>query len=110
MVASYVTLYILMIVWMWLYDHPEVSGLFNVGTGKARSFADLARATFAALNQPAKLNFIDMPDALKGKYQYFTQSENAGLEAAGYNKSFTSLEDGVKDYVQSYLIKDDQYR
>jgi ADP-L-glycero-D-manno-heptose 6-epimerase len=97
-------------VMMWLYDHPEVSGLFNVGTGKARSFADLARATFAALNQPAKLNFIDMPDALKGKYQYFTQSENAGLEAAGYNKSFTSLEDGVKDYVQSYLIKDDQYR
>jgi ADP-L-glycero-D-manno-heptose 6-epimerase len=97
-------------VMMWLYDHPEVSGLFNVGTGKARSFADLARATFAALNQPAKLNFIDMPDVLKGKYQYFTQSENAGLEAAGYNKSFTSLEDGVKDYVQSYLIKDDQYR
>lgn len=97
-------------VMMWLYDHPEVSGLFNVGTGQARSFADLARAVFASLSRPESLEFIDMPDILKGKYQYFTQSVNAGLGAAGYTRAFTSLEDGVKDYVQCYLMKDDQYR
>jgi ADP-L-glycero-D-manno-heptose 6-epimerase len=97
-------------VMMWLYDHPEVSGLFNVGTGQARSFADLARAVFAALLQPESLEFIDMPDILKGKYQYFTQSINGGLEAAGYTRAFTSLEEGVRDYVQRYLMQDDPYR
>ena len=97
-------------VMMWLYDHPEASGLFNVGTGKARSFADLAKAVFKALNKPENLKFIDMPDVLKGKYQYFTQSENVSLSAAGYVRPFTSLEDGVRDYVQSYLMKDDPYR
>lgn len=97
-------------VMMWLYDHPDVSGLFNVGTGKARSFADLARAVFAALGRPESLEYFDMPEMLKGKYQYFTQSENAGLGAAGYEGKFTSLEEGVKDYVQTYLMKDDQYR
>lgn len=97
-------------VMMWLYDHPEVSGLFNVGTGKARSFADLARAVFAALGKQESIEYFDMPDALKGKYQYFTESVNAGLSAAGYSGSFTSLEDGVKDYVQSYLMRNDPYR
>jgi ADP-L-glycero-D-manno-heptose 6-epimerase len=97
-------------VMMWLYDHPEVSGLFNVGTGKARSFADLARATFAAMGKPENLEFFEMPDVLKGKYQYFTESVNGGLEAAGYTGKFTSLEEGVRDYVQTYLMKDDPYR
>lgn len=97
-------------VMMWLYDNPEKSGLFNVGTGQARSFADLARAVFAALMRPESLEFIDMPDVLKGKYQYFTQSVNAGLEAVGYTRTFTSLEEGVKDYVQRFLMQDDPYR
>jgi len=97
-------------VMMWLYDHPEKSGLFNVGTGQARSFADLARAVFSALMRPESLEFIDMPDILKGKYQYFTQSINAALGGAGYPHSFTSLEEGVKDYVQRFLMQDDPYR
>lgn len=97
-------------VMMWLYDHPEVSGLFNVGTCQARSYADLAGSVFSALSRPEALEYIDMPDSLKGKYQYFTQSVNAGLEAAGYTRPFTPLEVGVKDYVQSYLMKDDPYR
>lgn len=97
-------------VMMWLYDHPEISGLFNVGTGQARSFADLARAVFLALSKPASLEFIEMPDILKGKYQYFTQSVNAGLEQAGYPHKFTSLEAGVKDYVQHYLMQEDPCR
>lgn len=97
-------------VMMWLYDHPEASGLFNVGTGQARSFADLARSVFSALMLPESLEFIDMPDILKGKYQYFTQSINGGLERAGYKRPFTSLEEGVKDYVQRYLMQDDTYR
>jgi ADP-L-glycero-D-manno-heptose 6-epimerase len=97
-------------IMMWLYDHPEVSGLFNVGTGKARSFADLARAVFSAMGKQESIEFFDMPDHLKGKYQYFTESINGGLGAAGYTGKFTSLEDGVKDYVQTYLMKEDPYR
>jgi len=97
-------------VMMWLYDHPGVSGLFNVGTGQARSFADLARAVFSAVMRPEFLEFIDMPENLKGKYQYFTQSLNAGLEKAGYTKAFTSLEAGVQDYVQRFLMQGDPYR
>ena len=97
-------------VMMWLYDHPEVSGLFNVGTGEARSFADVARAVFAALGKPEVIEYIEMPDILKGKYQYFTQSTNASLGANAYNQPFTPLEVGVNDYVHNYLIKDDPYR
>jgi len=97
-------------VMLWLYDNPDKSGIFNVGTGKARSFADLARAVFAALNRPESLEFVDMPDVLKGKYQYFTQSINESLEESGYTGLFTSLEDGVKDYVQYYLMQEDPYR
>jgi ADP-L-glycero-D-manno-heptose 6-epimerase len=97
-------------VMMWLYDHPEASGLFNVGTGQARSFADLARAVFSALACPESFEFIDMPETLKGKYQYFTQSINTGLWTMGYKCSFTSLEEGVKDYVHRFLLQDDPYR
>lgn len=97
-------------VMMWLFDNPGVSGLFNVGTGQARSFADLARAVFAALMRPESLEYFDMPDILRGKYQYFTQSVNGGLGAAGYTRAFTSLEEGIKDYVQRFLMQDDPYR
>lgn len=94
-------------VMLWLYDNPTVSGLFNVGTGKARSFKDLAEATFAAASMEPRINYIDMPVELRGKYQYFTEANMNKLREAGYKKDFTSLEDGVKDYVQNYMSKDD---
>jgi ADP-L-glycero-D-manno-heptose 6-epimerase len=95
---------------LWLLDHPETNGLFNVGTGKARSFADLARATFAAANMPAAIHYRDMPEELRARYQYFTQARMDRLRAAGYEKPFTALEDGVAEYVRGYLAKDDPYR
>ncbi len=93
----------------WLLENPTVSGLFNVGTGKARSFKDLASATFAAVGKPPAITYIDMPEELRDKYQYFTEAKIDRLRAAGYKEEFYSLEDGVKDYVQNYLLKDDPY-
>ena len=97
-------------VMLWLHDNPKVSGLFNVGSGKARSFKDLALATFEAAGLEAKINYIDMPQELRGKYQYFTQADMSKLIEAGYNKPFTELESGVKSYVQDYMSKEDRYR
>ena len=94
---------------IWLIANPKINGLYNLGTGKARSFKDLAAATFAAVGKPIAVSYIDMPDELRGKYQYFTEANMAHLRAAGYTDSFYSLEDGVRDYVQNYLAKDDQY-
>jgi ADP-L-glycero-D-manno-heptose 6-epimerase len=85
--------------------NPQASGLFNCGTGQARSWNDLAKAVFAAMGLEPKIEYIDMPVALRGKYQYSTQAEMGKLRAAGYAKAFTSLEDGVRDYVQGYLAK-----
>jgi ADP-L-glycero-D-manno-heptose 6-epimerase len=79
------------------------SGLFNCGTGTARTWKDLATAVFAAMNRKPNIKMIEMPDALQGKYQYFTQADTTKLRAAGYSKSFCSLEEGVRDYVQTYL-------
>lgn len=93
----------------WLYQTPGVSGLFNLGTGKARTFADLAHALYAGLNMPPRIAFVDMPGELVNKYQYFTEANMQKLQAAGYPHPFTSLEDGVRDYVQNYLMQDDQY-
>lgn len=95
---------------LWLLEHPDVSGLFNVGTGAARSFADLAKATQAACGQSERIEFIEMPAELQSKYQYFTQADLTRLRAAGYTQPFTSLEDGVRDYVQTYLQQTDPYR
>ena len=95
---------------LWLLDNPEVSGLFNLGTGQARSFADLARAVFAALGREPAIRFIDTPEAIREKYQYFTEARMERLRAAGYDAPFTSLEDGVADYIGSYLSADDPYR
>ncbi len=96
-------------VMLWLHDHPSVSGLFNLGTGKARSFADLAAAIFSALGKERRIDYVDMPLAIRDRYQYFTQAEMGRLRAAGYDRPFTSLEDGVARYVQSYLSIDDPY-
>ena len=95
---------------LWLYDHPEVSGLFNIGSGAARSFADLAAAVFRALGQEPRIDFVDTPVEIRDKYQYFTEARMERLRDAGYDKPFTSLEDGVADYVTNFLSRPDPYR
>ena len=94
----------------WLLETPAVSGIFNVGTGKARSFRDLIAALFRALGREPKIEYIDMPEAIRGQYQYFTQAEVENLRRAGYNAGFTSLEEAVKHYVTQFLDTADRYR
>jgi len=86
-------------------ENRESNGLFNVGTGKARTWVDLVSAVFNAMDKPVNIEFIDMPNHLKEKYQYFTQADISKIRNAGYTKPISSLEDGVKDYVQNYLMK-----
>jgi ADP-glyceromanno-heptose 6-epimerase precursor (EC 5.1.3.20) len=93
----------------WFWEHPKVSGLFNVGTGTARSFKDLAEAVFKALALPPQIDYIEMPKGLAQKYQNFTQADLTNLRHAGYDHPFTSLEAGVKDYIETYLKQDDPY-
>ena len=95
---------------LWLLDNSQVSGLFNLGTGQARSWLDLAKALFAAAGRAPAIEFIDMPPALIEKYQYFTQARMDRLRSAGYQRPFTSLEEGIADYVHRYLAADDPYR
>ncbi len=87
-------------------DNPDRNGLFNCGTGKARTWLDLAHAVFAALGRPPQVNWIDMPEHLADRYQYFTEAETAKLRRAGYTEPFTPLEDAVADYVD-YLRKEE---
>jgi ADP-L-glycero-D-manno-heptose 6-epimerase len=94
----------------WLMQTPRVSGIFNVGTGKARTFRDLISALFRALGREPKIEYVDMPDNIRGQYQYFTQASVTNLLRAGYNGGFTSLEDGVSRYVTRYLDSADRYR
>jgi ADP-L-glycero-D-manno-heptose 6-epimerase len=89
----------------WLMQHRPVSGLYNLGTGKARTFEDLVKATFAGLDLPANIRYIDMPEDIRDKYQYFTEANMQKLRAAGYSEAFYSLEEGVEDYVRNYLSK-----
>ena len=94
----------------WLLDHSQVNGLFNLGTGQARRFEELARALWAALDREAHIEYVEMPLALRAQYQYFTQASMERLRQAGYTRPFTSLEEGVRDYVQRYLSQADPYR
>jgi ADP-L-glycero-D-manno-heptose 6-epimerase len=94
----------------WLVDTPSVSGIFNVGTGKARSFRDLVVAMFGALGMAPNIEYIDMPQSIRSQYQYFTQAEVENLRRAGYNAGFTPLEDAVARYVKSFLNCADRYR
>jgi len=96
-------------VMLWLAGNPGVSGLFNLGTGKARSFADLAGALFRALGRDPDIRFVDTPEAIRDKYQYFTEARMGRLRAAGYRRKFTALEDGVATYVRDYLTAGDPY-
>ena len=86
--------------------HRKDSGLYNLGTGRARTFLDLAKATFSAMGKEPKISFIDTPADIREKYQYFTEANMEKLRSIGYTNEFISLEDGVKDYVQGYLMKD----
>lgn len=95
---------------MWLLANPSVSGLFNVGTGKARSFRELMLAAYAALGTKPNIDYVDMPEQIRGSYQYFTESKVDRLHRAGYNGGFTTLEDAVKAYVGDYLDRPDRFR
>lgn len=95
---------------MWLLKNPQVSGLFNVGSGEARTFYDLAQAVWKAVAKPQKIGFTDMPEELRGKYQYYTRADLTKLRAAGYTNPMTPLEEGIRRYVQEFLNTDDIYR
>ncbi|MEO8584029.1 MAG: ADP-glyceromanno-heptose 6-epimerase [Flavitalea sp.] len=89
----------------WLMQNRPASAIYNLGTGRARSFTDLVRATFSALSIEPNIRFIDMPEDIREKYQYFTEANMSKLRDAGYHKEFYSLENGIKEYVQEYLVK-----
>ena len=95
---------------LWLLDQPQANGLFNVGSGEARSWLELATAMFAALERERRIEFAPMPQELQGRYQYFTQAEMGKLHQAGYAQPFRRLEDGVADYVRGFLAAPDPYR
>jgi len=95
---------------LWLLAHREVSGLFNVGTGRARTWKALGAAMFKALDRPEAIEWIDLPASLAAQYQYFTEARMERLRQAGYRAPFASLEEGVGDYVKNYLLTADPYR
>ncbi len=96
-------------VMLWLYDNAGVSGIFNVGTGAARSFADLAAAAFEAVGKEPRIEYVDTPIEIRDKYQYFTEARVERLRGAGYDHPFTPLEDGVGRYVRDFLSRPDPY-
>lgn len=95
----------IVLVCLFLYEQQKHSGIYNVGTGKARSFNDLTKAVFKAMGVQENISYIPTPIDIRDKYQYFTEATMSKLKKAGYNKEFTSLEDGVTEYVQNYLMK-----
>jgi len=90
-------------------EHRPASAIYNTGTGNARSFYDLALATFAGMGIPPDIRFIDMPEDIRDKYQYFTEADMTKLRNAGYTDDFYSLETGIADYVKNYLITGNYY-
>jgi len=96
-------------VMTWLIDQPDVNGLFNLGSGRARSFFDLAGAVYRALGREPVIDYVDTPENLRMKYQYFTEACMGRLRAAGYGKPFSTLEEGVTAYVTGYLTRPDRY-
>ncbi|MCF8340803.1 MAG: ADP-glyceromanno-heptose 6-epimerase [Chitinophagaceae bacterium] len=94
---------------VWLMENQPFSGLYNLGTGIARSFEDLVKATFAALDLEPNIEFIDMPEDIRDKYQYFTEANMSKLKAVGYKDDFYSLENGVDDYVRNFLSEHKYY-
>ncbi len=93
----------------WMIENPTVNGLYNLGSGKARTWVDLIRAVYSALGQDPQIEFIEMPDSLKGQYQYFTEANMQKLHSSGFETPLMSLEEGVKDYIGEYLESGDWY-
>ncbi|WP_432738037.1 ADP-glyceromanno-heptose 6-epimerase [Maridesulfovibrio sp. FT414] len=96
------------VMW-WFLENPDKNGIFNIGTGQAREWNELARSVFAAMGVDPNIGYIEMPESIRDKYQYFTQANMDKLVEAGYDKPFTPLEDAAKDYVQNYLAQEDPY-
>lgn len=94
----------------WLLETPAVSGVFNAGSGQARSFLDLAHATFAAAGKTPRIEYVDTPETIRDKYQYFTEARMERVRAAGFGGQATPLEEGVRRYVQDFLATADPYR
>ncbi len=94
----------------WLIEEDEVNGIFNMGTGEARSFLDMAHAVADSMGEQLNIEWIDTPADIRDKYQYFTEAKMDRLREAGFTRTFTPLEDGVRRYVQQYLSKPDPYR
>ncbi|MGE0753700.1 MAG: ADP-glyceromanno-heptose 6-epimerase [Alphaproteobacteria bacterium] len=97
-------------VMLWLLDNPRVNGMFNLGSGKASTFREMAEALYESVNRKPNITYIDMPDALVKNYQYFTEANMQKLRVEGYKQDFMSLKDGIQDYVQNYLLAKDIYR
>ena len=93
----------------WFMENKITSGLYNLGTGKARTFKDLVRAIFTSLGLPPSIEFIDTPMDIRDKYQYFTEADMTKLRTAGYEKEFNSLEDGISHYIGDFLLKKEYY-
>ncbi len=96
-------------VLFWLLNRAEVNGIFNLGTGEARTWNDLIGAVFAAMDLPVRIDYIEMPEAIRGQYQYFTEARMDKIRAAGCPVAFRPLEEAVGDYVKNHLLKDDPY-
>jgi ADP-L-glycero-D-manno-heptose 6-epimerase len=92
-------------VCLFLMHHRKHSGIYNLGSGTARTWNDLVKAIFNALDKPVQIKYVDIPEDIREKYQYFTEANMDKLKQIGYEKSFTSIEDGVKDYVSNYLTQ-----
>lgn len=96
-------------VCIFLLHHRKDSGIYNLGSGKARTFLDLAKGTFKALNKESEINFVDTPEDIRDKYQYFTEADMSKMRSIGYNKPFHTLEEGIEDYVKNYLEEKEYY-
>lgn len=91
---------------LFFFEHKEKNGLFNVGTGKAQTWVELVTALFNAVGKPVNIEYMDMPELLREKYQYFTEAEMNKIKSAGYSKPIMNVNEGVKDYVKNYLLKE----
>lgn len=97
-------------VMLWLLEHPEISGLFNLGTGRAQSWLELMEALYGAVGRRMEVRWIDTPEEIRDRYQYYTCARMDRLRAAGYTRPFRPVEEGVADYVREHLATDDPYR
>ena len=94
---------------LWFYSHPQLKGVYNLGSGKAETWNELAAALFKACGKPATIEYIEMPDSIRNQYQYFTEADMMKFQKTGCPIKFKNLEKGIKDYVRNYLLKEDPY-